>query len=194
MVVQVAREQRTVRAAFFPRHPAWAPSKRWTDPQPNAAPPSPSTPTKRFSANTGSNPPACSNPSAPRPTCFPASKSAGNRDRRRRNPNRSHLPLPRRPIRLPQRNPRFGNDLRRQPFAGTVDFTEKFNTPGQGRMGDQLDPVARRLHPVLLQHRAHARRRHARGGLLGRDPQRHQSLRRAWQINNRKAAKSPATT
>ena len=48
-----------------------------------------------------------------------------------------------------------------RPFAGKVAFQEKFGEPGFGRMGDQLDPVTRRLPAKLLQHRAHPRRRHA---------------------------------
>ena len=71
-------------------------------PPTGAAPPSPSTPTPRSSAPTASSPRASSNLSAPRPTSFPASRSAGNPSHlRRRNPARGHLPLPRRPVRLP---------------------------------------------------------------------------------------------
>ena len=47
--------------------------------------------------------------------------------------------------------------------------------------GRSTGPLARRLHPVLLQHRAHARGRHPCGRLLGRDPQGHQGLWRAGQ-------------
>ena len=48
-----------------------------------------------------------------------------------------------------------------RPFAGHVSFQEKYQHPRLGRMGDQLDPGARRLPPLLLQHRPHPRRRHA---------------------------------
>jgi topoisomerase-4 subunit B len=47
------------------------------------------------------------------------------------------------------------------PFAGKVEFQREVQRPRLRRMGDQLDARARRLHPVLLQHRAHARGRHA---------------------------------
>ena len=36
------------------------------------------------------------------------------------------------------------------PFAGTVEFREKFDAPGFVEWADQLDPVARRLHPVAI--------------------------------------------
>ncbi len=48
-----------------------------------------------------------------------------------------------------------------RPFAGKVRFPRKIQRARLGRMGDQLDADARRLHPVLLQHGAHPRRRHA---------------------------------
>ena len=57
------------------------------------------------------------------------------------------------------------------PSPGTCRFPEKFGVARQGRVGDQLDARARRLPPVLLQHHPHARGRHARGRVLGRDPE-----------------------
>jgi topoisomerase-4 subunit B len=91
---------------------------------------------------------------------FPGSKSAGNPRRRRwRHAGRGAFhfpggladyltetwaaprPMPTRP--LPARS--------NSPNVRPARF---------GRMGDQLDARARRLHPVLLQHRAHARGRH----------------------------------
>ena len=47
------------------------------------------------------------------------------------------------------------------PFAGKVEFREKFDAPRLCRMGRQLDPGARRFRAVVLQHRPHPRRRHA---------------------------------
>ncbi len=63
------------------------------------------------------------------------------------------------------------------PFAGKVGFQEKYRRARLGRMGDQLDTVARWVHPVLLQHGSHPRRWHARIRLLVRHPERHPRLR-----------------
>ena len=65
-------------------------------------------------------------------------------------------------------------------FSFNKNYRGKYSyrRAGVGGMGDQLDPFARWLHPVLHQHRAHPRRRHPRGGLLGRDPQGHPRVRR----------------
>ena len=72
-----------------------------------------------------------------------------------------------------------------RPFAGKVEFQEKFGVPGKVEWAINWTPVARRLHPVLLQHRAHARGRHPRGGLLGRDPEGHPRLWRAGRTTAR---------
>ncbi len=82
--------------------------------------------------------------------------------RRRRDPARGRLPLPRRPGRLSRRT--AGKDRTTyadRPFAGPRRVPGEIRRPRSGRMGDQLDARARRLPAELLQHRPHARRRHA---------------------------------
>ena len=48
------------------------------------------------------------------------------------DPDRGHLPLPRRPCRTTLKETMNGSSTyAEQPFAGTVDFNEKFGTPGK---------------------------------------------------------------
>ena len=118
---------------------------------------------------------------------FPASRSAGRprsttARRRRRRCSTSPVASPttsRKPWAAP---PTYSDTA----FAGKVAFKPRFNQPGSVEWAINWTPARRRLHPVLfppppLQHRAHARGRHARGRVLGRDPQGHPRL---WRIVN----------
>jgi topoisomerase-4 subunit B len=105
--------------------------------------------------------------------------------RRRRDPDRGRVPLPRRPVGLPDRDHRRRSHLYRHALRRKGGVPAQVRRPRLRRMGDHVDTRARRVHPVLLQHRAHARGRHARGRLLGRDPEGRARLWRA--VGNRKA-------
>ena len=65
-------------------------------------------------------------------------------------------------------------DYLSETFQGATTYAEaqfrKIQGPRQSRMGHQLDPCARRLHPILLQHGPHTRGRNTRGWLLGCNP------------------------
>ncbi len=98
-------------------------------------------------------------------------------DRGWRHADGGDVPLPRRPCGLPQGDAGRGHHLCRAALRRKRRFRRTLQRAGQGRMGDQLDACARRLHPVLLQHHPHARGRHARGRVLGGGPEGHP---RAW--------------
>jgi hypothetical protein len=87
--------------------------------------------------------------------------------RRRRDADGGHLPLPRRPLGLPGRDAGPGHHLHRPPLRGQSPLRAQVRRAGLRRMGHHLDPLPRRLHPVLLQHRPHPRGRHARGRASG---------------------------
>ena len=83
------------------------------------------------------------------------------RHRRRRDTGRGHFPFPRWPLGLPQRDHRRLGHLYRRALRRKGGVPAQVRRPRLRRMGDHLDARARRVHPVLLQHRAHARGRHA---------------------------------
>jgi topoisomerase-4 subunit B len=67
-------------------------------------------------------------------------------------PTEADVPLPRRPVGLPDRDPRRRVHLHRRPLRGPRRFPAEVLRPRLRRMGDHLDARPRRLHPVLLQH------------------------------------------
>ena len=107
---------------------------------------------------------ACSRWRARRPICSAASRSAGNA--RPRCSTATDTSRPRRCSSFPDglkdylaTTSRARSSVADQIFAGKIDEARR---PRLARMGGRLDGRRRRLSPVLLQHRADARGRHAR--------------------------------
>ena len=120
---------------------------------------------------------------APRPTCSAASRSAGNATspaaEGRHDPGRGVVPFPRRPKGLPDVGDRRAADRGAAALRRRGQERDQRHGGRQGRMGGVVAGRRGRLRPLLLQHRADARRRHARIGLPQRPAARAEALCRA---------------
>jgi topoisomerase-4 subunit B len=159
--VEVARNKELYEQSFSRGMPL-GPIQKLGAPRTGAAPPSPSTPTRRSSARAPSSPRASSRWRGPRPIC---SRGVEIRWKSEIIPmatrrHGGHLPLPRRPGRLPGRHAGKQETYADRPFFASASRRNRAS-PVRSNGRSTGRPAQRRLHPVLLQHRAHPRGRHA---------------------------------